>query len=289
MKRTLLVINKSSGSVGEVDFEELTSAFQTAGFSLEHIVELPRDELPHRADVEKMAVDVVATLSGDGTVASVCSRLKGWGGALLVLPGGTMNLLSRRLYGEQSIPGLLQSLGQAQQEPRHVSVIETAQGEVFTGLIAGPSTRWGEVRESIRHLDLAEMVEKVPEAWAATTTSDSVRVEGLEGGYPAIFVEPLDNGNLCVRAFRADGLGDMLSHGMAWLRRDFRNGPHDDLGEMRAVDIIDDGDAEIGLLLDGEQASGQSPFRCVAGRSSVKFITIAGAQEQAGLASRLQG
>jgi hypothetical protein len=274
MKRTLLIINKSSGSVGDVDYEELAATFRTAGFSLDHIIELPDDELPGRADVEQLAVEVVATLSGDGTVAGVCSRLKGWDGALLVLPGGTMNLLSRRLYGEQTVETLLALLGQVEHRAKRVSVINTPQAEVFTGLIAGPSTRWGEVREGIRNLDLTEVMEKVPEAWAATTTSENVRIDGLDGGYPAIFVEPLDNGNLGVRAFRADGVGDMLSHGIAWLRRDFRDGPHDDLGEQRAVNIVDDNDAEIGLLLDGEQASGQSPFRCVAGQSSMKFITL---------------
>jgi Diacylglycerol kinase catalytic domain len=278
MKRTLLIINKFSGSVGSVDFEELKQSFAVAGFAIEQVVELPEEELPKRAEVEKMAVDVVATLSGDGTVAGVCEKLRGWSGALLVLPGGTMNLLSRRLYGEQTVGSLLDMLGSAEHSAECVSVVNTPNAEVFTGLIAGASTRWGEVRESIRNLDLAEVVEKVPEAWTATTTSESVRIEGMEGGYPAIFVEPLDNGNLGVRAFRADGVGDMLSHGIAWLRRDFREGPHDDLGEMRQVTIIDDKDAEIGLLLDGEQANGKSPFRCVAGQSSMKFIKVRAAQ-----------
>ncbi|HEV7234408.1 MAG TPA: hypothetical protein VGN36_09185, partial [Sphingorhabdus sp.] len=146
---------------------------------------------------------------------------------------------------------------------------------VFTGLIAGPSTQWGKVRESLRKLDIGEIVEKVPEAWAATTTGDSVRIAGLEGGYPAIFVEPLDNGNLGVRAFRADGLGDMLGHGIAWLHRDFRDGPHDDLGEMRSVTIIDNSDARLGLLVDGEHDEARSPLKCVPTKSSVRFLRVA--------------
>jgi Diacylglycerol kinase catalytic domain len=274
MKQTLLIINKASGSVGNVDNEELKIAFAAAGFAIEHIVELPDDKLPERAEIETGGYEVVATLSGDGTVAGVCEKLSGWSGALLVLPGGTMNLLSRRLYGEQTVSSLLELLAQSPHSADRVSVVNTPVAEVFTGLIAGPSTRWGEVRESIRNLDLAEMVEKVPEAWAATTTSENVRIEGIDGGYPAIFVEPLDDGTLGVRAFRADGVGDMLSHGIAWLRRDFRDGPHDELGNMRAVNIIDDSDDEIGLLLDGEQASARSPFQCVAGQSSLKFIMV---------------
>jgi Diacylglycerol kinase catalytic domain len=289
MKRTLLIINKSSGSVGAVDYEELKLSFGAAGFAIEHIVELPEDELPERDDVEAMAVDVVATLSGDGTVAGVCEKLNGWSGALLVLPGGTMNLLSRRLYGEQTVGSLLEMLQNGEYSAERVSVVQTPVAEVFTGLIAGPSTRWGEVRESIRNLDLAEVVEKVPEAWAATTTSDSVRIESIKGGYPAIFVEPLDNGNLGIRAFRADGVGDMLSHGIAWLRRDFRDGPHDELGELRAVNIIDDSDAVIGLLLDGEQSTGKSPFQCVAGQSTLKFILVRDPKGQGGAVSRQQG
>lgn len=272
MKRTLLIINAASGSAGAVNEEEVVAALARAEFEVVQTVRLPNDSMPTQPDVVASSISVIAILSGDGTIASVCQGMAGWDGGILVLPGGTMNLLSRRLHGEQTVEELLGSLAEAKIETENISIIRAPDVEVFTGLIAGPSTQWGEVRESIRNLDIGELVEKVPEAWTATTTSESVRIEGLDGGYPAIFVEPLDNGNLGVRAFRADGVGDMLSHGIAWLRRDFRDGPNDDLGEMDEVTIIDDSDKKIGLLIDGEKSEGLSPLTCTAAASSVRFL-----------------
>lgn len=274
MKRTLLIINAASGSAGAVSEEEVVAGLARAKLKVVRTVRLPDDKLPDKAEVVASSANVIAILSGDGTIASVCQEMAGWDGGILVLPGGTMNLLSRRLHGEQTVAELLESLAEAKVEAENIWIIRAPDVEVFTGLIAGPSTRWGEVRESIRNLDIGELVEKVPEAWTATTTSESVRIEGLDGGYPAIFVEPLDNGKLGVRAFRADGVGDMLSHGMAWLRRDFRDGPNDDLGEMHEVIIIDDSDRKIGLLIDGEQSEGRSPLTCTAAMSSVRFLRV---------------
>ena len=272
MKRTVLIINSASGSAGAMDEAELVAGLIKAGFEPIKTFRLSGNKLPDRDSVEALSAGVVAVVSGDGTIASVCEAMAGWSGEILVFPGGTMNLLSKRLHGDCTAAELLERLAAGPAEASAISVVKTAGKEVLTGLIAGPSTEWGKVRESIRNLDIADIALKLPEAWAATTSSESVRVEGHDGGYPAIFVEPLDNGNLAVRAIKADGVGDMLSHGIAWLRRDFRDGPHDDLGEMRAVTIIDDSDETLGLLIDGEQDDGQSPFTCTASKSSVRFV-----------------
>lgn len=273
MKRTLLIINANSGSAKAISEEDLVTQLREGGFDPVRLIRLPDEDIPDRQAVEALNVDVIAILSGDGTIAGVCAALAGWAGALLILPGGTMNLLSRRLHGDLPVFELLAKLGEAQTSVAPVSVIKVEGREVLTGLIAGPSTEWGKVREGLRQLNVSELVEKVPEAWSATTASESVRIEGRDSGYPAIFVEPLDNGKLSVLAFKADGVVDMFAHGIAWLRRDFREGPSDDLGEMSEVTIVDD-DKKLGLLVDGEQDEATSPLKCVAGMSSVNFVRV---------------
>lgn len=273
MKRTLLIVNADSGSAKAVGEEELIKHLHAGGFDVIRQVKLPGDDIPTRKSVEAGDFEIVAVLSGDGTVAGVCSALAGWSGAILILPGGTMNLLSRRLHGEITAQDLLAKLADGETVTAPVSVIEVEGREVLTGMIAGPSTEWGKVREGLRNLDVAELVEKVPEAWAATTENESVHIEGSDDGYPAIFVEPLENGKLGVLAFKANNVGDMFAHGIAWLRRDFREGPSDDLGQMTEVTIVDD-DKKLGLLVDGEQDEATSPLKCVAAMSSVNFIRI---------------
>ncbi len=184
-----------------------------------------------------------------------------------------MNLLSRRLHGELPVVELLDKLADGKWRSESVSVVKADGREILTGLTAGPSTEWGKVREGIRQKDVADLVEKVPEAWSETVDGAGVTVEGRDGRYPSIFVEPLDAATLSVTAFKADGIKDMLAHGIAWLRGDFRNGPSDDLGKMAEVTILGDG-KKLGLLVDGEQEDSQSPLICKAGISSVNFIQM---------------
>lgn len=274
MKRTLLIVNTASGNAGALDLVDVKDALQAAGLAVEHIVQMPDESCPDRAAVEKLGVEVVVVLSGDGTVASLCDELRDWSGALLVLPGGTMNLLSRRLHGDITLADLLEMLESATLEAAHMPVVCLGEREILTGLTVGPSTRWGEVREGIRQGDVAGLAQAVPEAWSETLSDDGVWIEGRERQpYAAIFVEPNDEQTLSVIAFRANNIGDMLGHGVAWLRRDFREGPKDDMGMMAKVEVVGD-DPETGLLIDGEYEDGQLPLTCSAGMSSVQFLRM---------------
>jgi Diacylglycerol kinase catalytic domain len=274
VKRALLIVNTLSGSATAVDLAEVKSALSAAQLSVERIVQLPDDECPDRCAIESLGIDAVVLLSGDGTVASMCDMLRGWSGALLVLPGGTMNLLSRRLHGDVALPELLKKLAVSSLDIAKIPIVRMGNREVLTGLTVGPSTRWGEVREGIRQGDVGTLTQTVPEAWAETLSDEGVWIEGIEREpYAAIFVEPNDESSLSAIGFRANNIGDMLEHGIAWLRRDFREGPRDDLGKMARVVVIGD-DPNTGLLVDGEYEDGNLPLKCEAGLSSVNFLRM---------------
>lgn len=273
MKRTLLIRNASSGSAGAMDEAQLSEGLRKAGFDPVGTVQLPDDDLPQRAAVERETIDVIAVVSGDGTISSVATEMAGWQGAILVLPGGTMNLLSRRLHGELDLAAIVERLTTAELLSGPVPVIKLDDREILTGLTAGPSTEWGKVREGIRQGDVGELVERVPEAWTETISGEGVRIKGGQGDYPSIFVEPFDASHVGVTGFKAEGIKDMLAHGVAWLKGDFRDGPSDDLGKMAEVTIAGKGN-RIGLLIDGEQEDGQSPLTCRAAMSSVNFIRM---------------
>jgi hypothetical protein len=275
MKRTLLVINNNSGNASSIDEDVLAAAFVAGGFQIEGQISLPEDELPLRIEVEKQGYDTVAVCAGDGTVSTLCSNLAGWQGEVLVLPGGTMNLLSRRLHGERLLPDLLEMLPQISAEAASVPVVTVGNTEIFTGLTVGPSTRWGKVREGIRQADITSLSETVPEAWSETLGDEGVWLEGdMRQSYAGIFIEPRDAQNLRVIAFKADSLGDMVNHGLAWLRHDFRKGPRDELGVMQSATIVGD-QKQTGTLVDGEYQDCTLPMTCNAAMSSVRFLRIA--------------
>lgn len=275
MKRTLLVINSNSGNANSVDEDVLAAAFEAGGFRIITRVSLPEEDLPSRAAVEAAAFDTVAVCAGDGTVSSLCANLAGWDGDILVLPGGTMNLLSRRLHGEHSLPEVVDLLPNISACASPIPVIKTGDTEILTGLTVGPSTRWGKVREGIRQADISSLSETVPEAWSETLSDDGVWLDGAQReAYAGIFIEPHDGQNMSVLAFKANSVGDMVNHGLAWLRHDFREGPRDELGLMKSATVIGD-QIETGILVDGEYEDRLLPLTCTAAMSSVRFLRTA--------------
>lgn len=276
MKRTLLIINTKSATAQTVGDEEIADFLRVGGFNIVENVSIPDSELPLCSLISDRDIEVVAILSGDGTISSLCQQLDGWPGEILVLPGGTMNLLSRRLNGELNLRELFKKLGQTDMIASTMPVVCVGKRAIFTGLTVGPSTRWGEVREDMRHGDVAAMAENIPAAWSKTMAASRVyTADSAEDRFSGIFVEPFDAGTLSVIAFRANNLGDMLGHGVAWLRRDFREGPHDDLGIMPEVTILGD-EGTTGLLVDGEIEESPLPLTCSAGMTSVRFLRMVG-------------
>lgn len=275
MKRTLLVNNSNSGNANALEEGALASALEAAGFDIVASASLPNDELPSVSDLATLNIQTLAICAGDGTVSSMCAKLAEWPGDVLVLPGGTMNLLSRRLHGERSLIDILELLPSLSDRAEHVPIVKAGDREIYTGLTVGPSTRWGEVREGIRQSDLSSLPETVRTAWTETLGKEGVWLENSpREAYAGIFIEPRDAEHMNVIAFRANSVGDMVNHGLAWLRKDFREGPRDELGTMTVATVMGN-HIETGILVDGEYENGALPLTCTASMSSVCFLRIA--------------
>lgn len=272
MKRTLLITNTNSGSAGGVDEQSVVSSLKLAGLDIVETRVLPEQDLPSQKQLDDKSIEIVAILSGDGTISSFYAKLAKWGGAILVLPGGTMNLLSRRLHGDVSLDVLLESLSKGGLVPKQIALIAVAEKHILTGLTIGPSTRWAEVREGMRHADLQTLAETIPAAWSDTMSADGVWVgDEVKNQFASVFVEPVDGDHLSVIAFIASNVGDMVGHGLAWLRKDFREGPHEDLGIMREV-TISSAERKASVLIDGEAVELPVPIRCYAAMSEIQFL-----------------
>ena len=93
-----LVCNESSGSNDDAAVTALVEAFDAAGFDLDRILRFPDEPAPQPAQLDAEEVAILCVFGGDGTTHSVVANASGWnGGAVLVLPGGTMNLLAKRM------------------------------------------------------------------------------------------------------------------------------------------------------------------------------------------------
>ncbi len=282
-----LVVNSASGSFDAALPDRLTAMLQDRDMVLDKVINAAESALPDAAMLEKAAVALLAVHTGDGTINAQVRALGDWRGEVLVLPGGTMNLLARSLHGEQdSDTALAAALHSTARRHQPVTIItaDHCDADIYglVGLFAGPTTAWGDVRETLRHLDIAGLVEAVPRAIDATFSGEQVRLAGSTTAYPAIYAEPID-GKLKLYGFRADGAAELFNHGFAWMGGDFRTGPHDALGYAPSVTIECAGD-QIGLLVDGERGHCTGPLHLRASISPLRFVATAAKAAEDGAA-----
>ncbi len=274
MTRIWLVVNPSSGSYDAALPDRLRVVAEQGGAEIVDVCSFPGASIPTPAELDSGRIDILAVHTGDGTINAAMHTVAGWGGALLALPGGTMNLLSRHQHDARDAETILLDALQPGAVRRRITMVEGVEADVhiggLVGVFAGPTTAWGDVRETLRRYDIAGLVSTVPRAIGETFNGAQVRLAGHAERYPAIYLEPR-RGKLRVMGFTADDAAQLFEHGFAWLGGDFRDGPHDPLGDAETVTIVSDG-GDIGLLVDGERGHTHSPLTLRAGRSRVDFI-----------------
>lgn len=257
--RAVLVCNAASGSNDPQSLADVRKALIDAGMDLVRVIHFPDDVAPGAEALEAQGIDLVVTFGGDGTTHAVITGLFGWSGAALVLPGGTMNLLSRRLHGDATAPDIVARLAKARLKRVRPPVISSGHGIALTGILAGPGAIWNEVREAMREANLLEVVAATREAISYSANGPKVVCEevdcGRAEGYAAITANP-HHGGLEAKGYYADSLADFAGQGIALLNRNFRNGPHDNLGMHERLRLVCPSGEPMGLLIDGEPFNG---------------------------------
>ncbi|MBB5984054.1 diacylglycerol/lipid kinase family protein [Sphingobium lignivorans] len=274
MIRSLFVANERSGSFNPALVTELLALFEKAGKPIDRTVLLGKEDLPDAAEATAQALDLIVMLTGDGTVSTAADRLAGWEGTLLILPGGTMNLLAHALHGHHTPREIVEAWLAGKGKAMTVPMIRAGTLTAYCGIIAGPTALWGEVREDLRNRDLASLSETVPRALNATFEAPGVNVDGREERYPAIYVEPWGDGLHAYGVMVGDA-GDLLRHGLAWLKGDFRDGPAEIVDVAPALKLVSSSE-HLDLLVDGEQDKAPVPLDLACEQSSVRFHSILG-------------
>ena len=270
--RPALVCNSQSGSHDDAALARIAESCHAAGTPLVAIFALPDDDLPDAAELHRRGIDLLLVWTGDGTINAAARGAAGWDGAILPLPGGTLNLLSKALHGDRAVVEILTDALQGLGRPGPIPTIRADGGDAFITVVAGPATRWAEVRETMRQDGLIEASRAAPDALDAMTNAPGVRVAGHEAAYPAVILTPTPDG------IRADGIltegtGDVLRHGLAWLGGDFRDGPSEEIACGATITL--ESEMPISLEYDGELDETASPARFELGASAVDFLATA--------------
>lgn len=270
--RPALVCNTQSGGFDPAIRDAIEAACRAAGAPLAATFALPDAEIPDADHLRKQGIDLLLGWTGDGTINAAATRAAGWDGALLPLPGGTLNLLSKALHGDRPAPDILADALAGKGRARPIPTIRSDDGEAFITIVAGPATRWAEVRETLRQEGLLGAVGSAPDALDAMLNAPGVVVAGHGKVYPAVILTPTGQG-IAADGVLTEGTADVLRHGLAWLGGDFRDGPSERIAT--AETILLESAAPISLEYDGELGETPSPARFALGISAVDFLATA--------------
>ena len=254
-----LVANGASGSNDHAALDRLIEALRVVGNQPALVIDCQTDELPDRAALERNDVTTLAIFTGDGTANTAITSVEGWDGEVLLLPGGTANLLAKALHGECSAEEIVAAFGAGRLRATTRNCIRSSQGSALVEVLAGPGATWSEVREGLREGDIGGTASKAVEAVRQSATGPMVIIAepvlGRDSGYAGVRLAPEASG-MSVDGYGAETVADYLKQGIALLKRDFREGPHDELGTHSEVLCRSADGSPIALMIDGERRSG---------------------------------
>jgi diacylglycerol kinase family enzyme len=160
IKTAIALVNRRSGSVGEQAPEQMEALLRERGAEPTVLTPEPDDIPAAVADGLASDADIFIVLGGDGTARCVASEATVKSPPLMLLPGGTMNLLPKKLYGERNWQDALV----AALEEGRVRYLPgaSANGEqFFCAAIFGTPALFATARESVREGKLMDAMHRV--------------------------------------------------------------------------------------------------------------------------------
>jgi len=148
--QALVIVNEAAGSVGQGGRDKLLGEIEALSVRATKVV----SDLDQLCEADAARADLVIVLGGDGTASKAASLFKG-GAPLILLPGGTRNLLPHALYGVVTWPSALRAA------LAHGRIVKLIGGEAngrkfFVAAMFGAPTLLARAREAARsgRLDL---------------------------------------------------------------------------------------------------------------------------------------
>ncbi|MCP9221863.1 diacylglycerol kinase [Erythrobacter sp. LQ02-29] len=278
-RKLCLIINDASGSYSEDAVDALRSDLADAGLTVARCITCPDQDLPEPAELDADGIDCVAVFAGDGTISGTVKALSGWAGAVLPLPGGTMNLLCHRLHGEAEAGDIVRTLADGKAKLVCPPIIRSDEGQSLVSISAGPGVQWYHVRETMRDGSLGELLNESSDAVDHTLNGPQVLCReprlGRSEGYPLIELVPLDREDgIRIVGYTADTIGGYIRQGFAIATRHFRDGPHEVLGHAERIVLANAQGEQLQLSFDGEPTCGAAEVEFAVDRCPVKLIAV---------------
>ncbi len=120
------------------------------------------------AEAATQELKILIVLGGDGTIRTAAEACTGTGTYLLPLPGGTLNMLPRALYGDAPWQNALKdTLADPAIKVLSGGRVADANALFFVAAVVGAPGLWMEAREAMREGDILDAVHKGGSAFEA--------------------------------------------------------------------------------------------------------------------------
>jgi len=145
--RALVLCNEKAGSVAPGDGEKLRALLAAHGFSDIEMADC--QALDSSAFKTAQSHDVIVVLGGDGTARSAAEAAPDNSPPMILLPGGTLNVLPRALYGDLAWPEALAAALERGRVRRLVGGFANG-APFFVAAMFGAPTLLARAREAVR-------------------------------------------------------------------------------------------------------------------------------------------
>jgi diacylglycerol kinase family enzyme len=154
------IINTSSGGCDLESEQKMLNTLKGAGIVATKLWCGGADQMaPFFAEAAGQELDALVVLGGDGTIRTAAEGCSEEGPYLIPLPGGTINMLARALYGDVWWEDALKNT-LAAPSVKVLSGGRVADKRFFIAAIVGAPSLWAEARESIREGEFVDAIEK---------------------------------------------------------------------------------------------------------------------------------
>lgn len=157
-RSALVLFNAKAGGVQPGDGERLAAALKDA--NVERYAIIGAERMSKRLFQRAREFDLIIVLGGDGTARAAASLAPRDGPPLILLPGGTLNILPKALYGNLAWPEALKAALERGVEKRMPAGLANGQ-RFFVAAMFGAPTVLARAREAAREGRLATAVGRV--------------------------------------------------------------------------------------------------------------------------------
>ncbi len=279
-KSPSLIINLGSGSASDIS-HEIEAIFNERGLPQPTIyLAQPSDLGALFERINGDGTDLLIVYGGDGTLKSGAEAAQKAEVPFIALPGGTMNLLPKALYGTDDWKTALE-IALSQPAPRWQAAGRVNEATFFCGALFGDPIVISEARETLRNGEILEAIKQIPDILTAISHGERFTFKadgkvfdkasnGLQISCPSMRNDAKSETHFELASVPQLTMAKLATIGAIALADDWRSS-HDVMTTL-AETVTITGQGAFDILLDGEPETVSCPITINLDPKGVKVL-----------------